>query len=42
MHRNSNIKCDFYIENDDILKLYKQVDICNEDTISFSFYGINF
>ena len=36
MHGNSNIKCDFYsyIENDDILKLYKQVDICNEETVS--------
>jgi hypothetical protein len=34
--------CDFYNENGDILKLYKQDDICNEDTMRSVLDGISF
>jgi len=34
--------CDFYNEIDDILKLCKQVDTCNEDTMRSVLDGRNF
>lgn len=40
--RDICVWCDFHNENDDILKLYEKVDICNEDKRRYVLDGINF